>query len=354
MDIVNIILVAIFIISFLVLTHELGHFITAKRAGVRIQEFGLGYPPRLFSIRRGETDYSINLLPLGGFVKMLGEEDPSHPDSLAAKSPGARLVVMASGSVVHLLVALIIFSAGFMIPREIFTGEVQVQEVAVNSPAEAAGIMSGDVIVEINGKPIDTLGAVHRQISANLGQETSFLLRRNEGDTQLVRVVPRTNPPEGEGAVGVSLSYLNPETSTVAYPVWEAVPLAIDESFYILDLTKDALLGIIFRGDISQVAGPVGIVQMTGEFARSGFVPLMEWVGILALSLGIFNILPIPMLDGGRIVFVLIEIVRGGRRVSPEREAMIHLIGLVLLLSFIVVVSYNDIMRIISGINILQ
>ncbi len=337
----------------LVIAHELGHFITAKRAGVKVLEFGLGYPPRLFAIRRGETEYSINLLPLGGFVKMVGEEDPSDPGSLAAQGAGRRILVMSAGALMNLSLALALFTVMFMVPRTEIRGEVLAREVVAGSPAAEVGIQPGDTIISIAGYPVESVGDARQQIYSHLGQPVSLVLRR-DGQEITVSATPRLHPPEGEGALGILLGFQNPQTVTVAYPLWEAAWMSVKQAVYVVDLTRSALVGMIFSGDFSQLAGPVGIAQATGEVASAGWLPLVEWVAILSLNLAIINIMPLPMLDGGRIFFVLIEVARRGKRIPPQREALVHAIGFALLLSLMVLISFNDIMRWLNGRTLLQ
>jgi len=337
----------------LVFVHELGHFITAKRAGVKVLEFGFFYPPRLFAIKRGDTEYSINLLPLGGFVKMVGEEDPSDPESLAAKGAGTRILVMSAGALMNLFLALALFTVGFMAPRTETRGDVVVQDVVAGSPAAEAGMRTGDLIAAIGGYPIQSITDARQQIYSRLGQETQFTVRRN-GDELSLTALPRLHPPAGEGALGSRLAYQNPQPVTVAYPLWEAAWMSVQQSLYIVDLTRTAVVNMFFSGDFSQLAGPVGIAQATGEVASSGWLPLLEWTAVLSLNLAIINILPLPMLDGGRIFFVLIEIVRRGKRIPPEREALVHAIGFALLLTLMLLISFNDIMRWLGGGTLLQ
>ncbi len=175
----------------LIIAHEFGHFITARISGVKIDEVGLGFPPRLFSLTRGGTRYSINALPLGGFVKMVGEEDPRAPGSLASKSIAARLMVMGSGSLMNFLLPVLLFSIALMVPRDAVEAQVRVDEVAPSSPAAAAGIEVGDLILEVNGEPVDSVGDLQREIQLKMGRQVTLLIQHVDSSTEEVQVGPR-------------------------------------------------------------------------------------------------------------------------------------------------------------------
>ena len=343
-------IVAFFVvIAVLILVHELGHLITAKASRVRVDEFGLGFPPRLLSIRRGETRYSLNAIPLGGFVKMAGEEDPKVPGSLASKGIGTRLLVLSAGSLMNALLPLLLFSIAFMVPHSLVTGQVVVEEVALNSPAATAGIESGDVIVSISDKPVRNIGDLHRYIYLNLGKEVTLLIKHSDSTTEDARVIPRWKPPEGQGAIGIMIRLSNPTIISQHYPFWKAIPMGVGECVETFVIFKNGILSMIIGATPVAVTGPVGIAQITGEVARAGISPLLEFAAFLSINLAIINILPLPALDGGRIAFVLLEWVRRGKRVSPKTEGMVHLIGFAMLMALILVITYQDIIRIISG-----
>ena len=337
------------VLAVLIIAHELGHFTTAKTFGVRVDEFGLGFPPKLLSIKLGETRYSLNAIPLGGFVKMAGEEDPKVTRSLASKGIGIRLLVLSAGSLMNALLPLLLFSIAFMVPHYMVTGQVLVKEVAPNSPAATAGIESGDTIISINENPVHNIGNLHRYIQLNLGKEITVLIERSNLTTEEVQLIPRWKPPEGQGAIGIVISMSNPTIISQHYPFWEAIPLGVRECIETFVLFKNAILSL-FIGAISlQLAGPVGIAQITGEVAKAGISPLLEFAAFLSINLAIINIFPLPALDGGRIVFVLLEWVRRGKRISPKTEGLVHSIGFVMLMAAILVITYQDILRIITG-----
>jgi regulator of sigma E protease len=333
----------------LILAHELGHFITAKAFGVRVDEFGLGFPPRLLSVRRGGTRYSLNAIPLGGFVKMAGEEDPKVSRSLASKGIGTRLLVLSAGSLMNLLLPLLLFSIAFMVPHDLVIGQVVVEEVAPNSPAARAGIEAGDMFLSINEKPVNNIGDLHRYIQLNLGKEITILAKHSDSTIEDIQVIPRWKPPEGEGAIGILVSMPDFIIVSQSYPFWKAIPLGVSTCIETFVLFKNGIISMIIGATPVAIAGPVGIAQITGEVAKAGISPLLEFAAFLSLNLAIINLFPLPALDGGRIAFVLLEGVRRGKRISPKREGLIHAIGFILLMAAFLAITYQDIIRIISG-----
>ena len=337
------------ILAGLILAHELGHFVTAKASRVRVDEFGLGFPPRLLSIKRGETRYSLNMIPLGGFVKMAGEEDPKVPGSLASKGIGTRLLILSAGSLMNALLPLLLFSIAFMVPHDTLAGQVVVEEVATNSPAASAGFESGDVILSINEKPVHNINDLQRNIYLNLGKEITFLIQHSDSTTEDIGVIPRWSPPEGEGAIGVAVRLLNPTVVSQHYPFWKAIPMGVGGCIEAFVIFKNGILSMIIGTTPVAVAGPVGIAQITAEVAKAGISPLLEFAAFLSINLALINIFPLPALDGGRIMFVLLEWVRRGKRISPKTENVVHLVGFILLMTAILIITYQDIIRIISG-----
>jgi len=337
------------VLAVLIITHELGHFATAKGFGIKVEEFGLGFPPRLIAARRGETLYSLNAVPLGGFTKMAGEKDPTVPRSLASKGTGTRLIVISAGSIMNALLPILLFSIAFMVPHDVVTGEVAVKEVAPSSPAAAAGIEAGDIVFSVDNKPVYNISELQRNIHLNLGKEINITVKHSDASTEEVQLIPRWKPPEGQGAIGIALNILNPTVVSRHEPFWKAIPMGASECIETFVLFKNEILKWIIGATTPQVTGPVGIAQLTGEVAKAGISPLLEFAGFISINLAIINILPLPALDGGRMVFVLFEWVRRGKRVSPKTEGLVHLIGFAMLMALIVVVTQQDIIRIISG-----
>jgi len=341
------------ILVVLIIAHELGHFITAKASKVKVQEFGLGFPPRLFGVKRGETVYSLNAVPLGGFIKMAGEEDPNVPGSLASKSIGTRLLVLSAGSLMNLILPLFLFSIAFMIPHNLVMGQVGVEEVAPNSPAARAGIEAGDTILSVNERPVNNIGDLHRYILLNMGKETTILIQHSDSTTEEVQVIPRWKPPEEQGATGILVHLSNPTVVRQHEPFWSAIPMGVRDCIETLVLFKNEIMRWFIGTTAPQVVGLVGIAQLTGEVAKAGISPLLEFAAFISINLAIINIFPLPALDGGRIVFVLLEVVRRGKRIAPKTEGLVHLIGFALLIGIILLVTYQDILNIISGNSII-
>ena len=347
------ILVFLTVLVILVLVHELGHFLTAKAFDIKVLEFGIGFPPRLFAFRKGETYYSVNLLPLGGFVRLLGEDDPTEPRSLASKGTGTRMIVLAAGSFMNALLPLLIFAILFMTPQKIVTGDVLVREVVEGSPAHVAGLMTGDIILNAGGRTIENARDLGYAIQLNLGSNMPWLIER--GDTQeTLTLVPRISPPQGQGATGIMIETINTQEISRSYPPWEAFPMAGKHMVEIMITAKNEVLRWILGKSQPQLVGPIGIAQMTGEVTKSGFLPLLEFMGLLSINLAIINILPIPMLDGGKLLFVVVEWARRGKRIAPEKERLVHGIGFALLIGAIILVSYYDLVRIFQGGSLLK
>ncbi len=339
----------IVVLSLLVFAHEFGHFIMAKRAGVKVLEFGFGYPPRLFKIATIDgTEYTVNALPIGGFVKMEGEEDPSSPGSLASKSRGTRASVLVAGSAMNFLLAIVIYIAIFVVGVTVDVGQVEIVDIAPGSPASRVDMKVGDVVLAVNDKEIRHTVDLQTEVFRTVGQEVKVELQRGK-NTVWVDVVPRENPPEGEGALGIVIDLRVTGTETLQYPIWEAVPAGIVRVFEVMGLMLFAVVATI-RGLIApQIAGPIGIAQMTGEVAKAGPIPLADFTAILSLNLAILNLLPLPALDGGRLAFVVLEALRGGKRIDPRKEGLVHFVGMAILLAMMVVVSYFDLLRIFRG-----
>jgi regulator of sigma E protease len=341
------------ILSIMMFVHELGHFVTARLSGITVLEFGFGLPPRIWGFKRNGVIYSINWIPFGAFVKMLGEEDPTAPGSFASKPRGIRAVVLAAGSGMNFLLAVAAFSMVYIVgvPGVPPDGPVQIAEVAPDSPAQAAGIRAGDVIVSVDGQPAN-VQTFREATQTHLDQPIEITFRHGD-QVQTSTLTPRSNPPQGQGAIGIVLSggliRLNP-VAAVTQGFMQTVRAIVGT----LSVPKMLIEGTIAPGD-ARLIGLVGMAQATSEtvsyVADTGFwYPLFVLTGLFSAGLSIANMLPIPALDGGRLFFVVLEWIRG-RRIPPEREAAYHFVGIVVLLTLMVIISFNDLLSPAPAIN---
>lgn len=433
---------------FLIVAHEAGHYFTAKLFGVKVLEAGIGYPPRAFGFTWRGTIYSVNYLPLGGFVRLLGEEDPTHPESLAAQKAWKRLIILVSGAAVNFVLPVILFGIYFMIPQDVATGPAVISLVMPDSPAAAAGLKNGDIVLAIDGESVKNTADLAKEIRLRQGQTIEFLVKRKDsiqGSQQLeISVLSRWDPEDtvhvvqsgetsssiardlgiprelvwgaadidstlqvgqvlalptdsktvtytvrdtdsvetiarrfdiessvvrevaglpdpdivepgtelrfNQGPTGISIGNLYSFTEKESFPIWEAIPKGAEATQESLILARNQVIAMFKGGQGPAVAGPTGIAQGTGEVIKSnGWDSLLQFAALLSINLAIINVLPLPMLDGGRMTFVLIEILRRGKRIAPEKEAIVHLVGLALIITMAVAVTYVDIVRIIGG-----
>lgn len=376
----------------LVVAHEFGHFVTAKLAGVKVLEFGIGYPPRIWGKKFGETEYTINALPLGGFVRMLGETDAEEvdtsaegqrtgamntmaqrrsgeidPRALAAKPAGTRIIVLLAGVIINALLPVILFTISYMVPQTVAVGGTQVTRVSPNTPAAEAGLKPGDIILKINGRKVRNIDDLHNDILLYQGTTMDWQIERQTKvgnqllSDQVLTVhpyarwqVPTEVEPDGtrvkQGPTGIEIAQRSSATTVQSYSLWKAIPLGFSETYDTFVLFKNQVISWVASRTAPQVAGPVGIAQATGQVVKqAGWTALIQLAAILSINLAIVNVLPLPMLDGGRVLFVLIELARRGKRIAPEKEAFVHLVGFALVISFVVVISYFDIARIVHG-----
>ncbi len=353
-------IIFIVVIGVLIFVHEFGHFIFAKRAGMRVDEFGFGFPPRLWGIKKGETTYSLNLIPFGGFVKILGEEGGStDPRSFSAKPFLPKMKVIVAGVFMNFMLAVVLLMVvNFMGLRigivddqpgaNILDKKVQIIQIAENSPAETAGLQLLDEVkgFRVDGKTtvVANVDETQHLIKENVGRKVMILIERNEVPLEK-EFTPRENPPVGEGALGVSLAL----TGVVSYPwyeaiwrgVYDAVIIGINTVFGYWYLLKT----LLFDGKlIADVSGPIGIANLTGQAARIGLNYLMQFVALISINLAVLNIIPFPALDGGRAVLITIEKIKGSP-ISKKIEQSINAVGFALLLALMVYVTVKDIGR---------
>jgi regulator of sigma E protease len=351
------------ILTVLVLIHELGHFLTAKGFGIKVEEFGFGFPPRVFGKKKGETIYSINALPIGGFVKLYGEDEAGAgrissgktvtkdlDRAFFSKPIWQRIVVIVAGVTMNFLLAIIIATYLFTfqgIPK--LENNVLITEVVKGSPAQKAGIIKGDIVTQINSETVKTPENLVEVTKKSLGKEATVVVKRGD-TTKIIKVVPRVNAPKNEGAMGVAIAdnviyQKYPFPQSIFYGTKQAI---MDSKLVVLGFV-DVIKTIFTQFTVpAGVAGPVGMAQLTGEFVKIGPSAVLSLVYMLTLSLAVLNILPIPGLDGGRLLFIVIEAVTR-KKVNPRVESYAHMVGIILLLSFLALVSYKDIVRIITG-----
>jgi regulator of sigma E protease len=338
----------------IILVHELGHFFAARWFGIKVDEFGLGFPPRAARLfERGGTLFTLNWIPLGGFVRPAGEDDPNVAGGLAGASKRARFSVLVAGAVANFVFALLIFWLAFMIGAPSFDeSRVAIRDVQPNSPAMAAGLQPGDMILEVNGRPVDGTDMLIAEIHAHAGRPVQLLVERN-GQPISLSVTPRLPGEYGanEGPTGIALTHPASSQRNTLGPVGAATA-AVDTVWNVIYGTLNAP-AMLIRGEISpSMARPVSIVgisQIAGQAAETSatskdWFPILFFTGVISVALGFTNLLPLPALDGGRILFVLIEAVRG-RRIEPEREGLVHMVGMLFLLGLMVLIIIQDIIN---------
>jgi regulator of sigma E protease len=343
----------ILIFGLMIFLHEFGHFITGKLFKVKVEEFGFGYPPRLKKLFNFKgTDITLNWIPFGGFTRFSGETDPNVPGSLASEKPWKRLIILSSGAIMNLLTGILIFSLVFVKVGAPDSTTVQILSVDAGSPAASAGLEAGDIIESINGQPVNSMTTLSGIVQKYLDQQITLTYLR-DGQNYQTSLVPRSNPPQGEGAMGIVM------TNPVKPISWfQAVPYAGQVT---VQQVKQLILlpSQLIRGQIqpsqARILGPVGIydvysqAQQLDQQAISSAQPSnavnVLWIwGIISVAIGLTNLLPIPALDGGRILFVLAEIVFR-KRVPPEYENLIHLVGFAALILLMVYVTVQDVLN---------
>jgi regulator of sigma E protease len=315
------------------------------------EEFGL--PVGVVEQLERGTEYAINLIPFGGYVRMLGEEDPSAPGSFASKSKKVRVAVLTAGAAMNIVLAIVVFTAAFMLgaPEVVATDNVMISAVSPGSPADGVDLRVGDIVVSLNGTPVKSPEELIALTKEHLGEAITLAIKRGS-DIVEITLTPRLNPPEGEGAIGIGIMPAVSKITRKYYPFGEAVWSGVTETFGIIALTVSVpvlLLRGLIPAELVRPIGPPGIYQQTASAVQASvetgwWYPILNLVGLISTALAITNLLPLPALDGGRIFFILVEAVRG-RRVDPAREGFIHLIGLAILVGLMLVVSYYDIIR---------
>ena len=296
--------------------------------------------------------YTLNWLPLGGFVRLSGENNPAAPQSLARCGAGKRAIVLAAGSAMNALFPIVAFAIMAMIPHtELVGGTVQITNVSSDSPAAAAGLLPGDQVLAIGDRPLEVPQALPQEVRLAAGSEMTWQILRN-GQQQAAKITPRVNPPPGEGAVGIQFTVVGQQAERRAEPPWVALRLGVTETWDMLTLMGREVRGWFAGGRGPELSGPVGIAHITGEVTRQGgFQGWMIVAILLSINLAILNILPIPMLDGGRLLFVAIEWARGGKRIPSNKEGLVHLIGFIAIIALVIALTAQDIIRLVQGVS---
>jgi len=350
-------IVFILTLGFLVLVHELGHFFAAKKFSMSVEEFGIGFPPSLYQKKRGETVYSINLIPIGGYVKIKGEDGSSIEEgSFSSKPTWQRAIVVLSGVAMNIIAGTAIFiflfstSAPVEITKDIdqkyiLKKQILVTEVVEKSPSEEAGIKIGDEIIEINGEKVSSIEFFQNQIAYLGEKEIEIKIKRSKEEftlqakPRIIEEIENKRP-----LIGVSLS----EMGNIRLPIHKAIIYGIKSSGNYLVKILEGFYGIIKKafsgGGMEELGGPVAIAVMTGDAINLGFEKVILFAAILSFNLAVLNILPFPALDGGRLVFLAIEAVR--RKPSKkEVEEWFHRIGFTMLILFAIFITYKDVVK---------
>ena len=356
------------ILLVLVLVHEFGHFIVAKKSGIRVDEFGFGFPPKLFSIKKGETEYSFNAIPFGGFVKIFGEtpdeESLSGPDSKRSFVNKPKLIqaaVLVAGVFFNLLLAWFLLSVGFLagMPTSLEGAPegavvkdpaLTVTGILPGSPAEYAGLKPGDKIISLGDDEtlieVETPESVQAFVSTRPGQEITIVFKRAKTENSLI-VIPESGIIEGTPAIGISMDIVG----TLKLPVHKALLEGLKTTVSLTGATaaglalfiKDAFIG---RADLGALTGPVGIVGIVGDAYKFGFIYLLSFTAFISINLAIINLIPFPALDGGRLLFLAIEKIKGSA-IRPQIANALNAIGFFLLILLMLIVTYNDIVRLL-------
>jgi regulator of sigma E protease len=353
------VLIAILILGVLIFVHELGHFMVAKWSGVTVLRFSLGFGPRLLAWRRGVTEYAVSAIPLGGYVKMLGD-DPEDEVPIAeqefafSQQPLAkRSAIVLAGPLMNLITACVAFTIVFAIYGAGTPTEApKIGGVMEGMAAAKAGLKRGDTVLSVDGASVASWDALSQAVRASGGKALALEVKREDGSVEQVTAVPEERPERSAFGEEIGKAYLiGIERYVEIAPVSlvNAVGLGIYETYFWVKMTLMSVVKI-FQGSISarDLGGPILIVQAAGQQAERGLDYLIRFLGLISVNLGVLNLLPIPVLDGGHLLFFSFEAVRGRPLALRQRE-MAQQVGLFLLLALMVFVFYNDISRIVAG-----
>lgn len=317
----------------LIIPHEFGHFITAKACGVQVNEFSVGMGPLIYQKQKGETLYSLRLVPFGGYCAMEGEnEESDNPRSFNNKPAWKKLIIVSAGAIMNVLIAVVIMSA--IVTYGGYATNT-IGEVDAGSPASAAGIVAGDTIIEVNGNSVDSWEGVIENLSVNQGEPIDLTLLR-DSEPKEITVTPILSEDE-RWIIGIRTK----PSHNVFVCTWLGMKTTWNLNKMLLTSFKDMFTHGVGKDDI---AGPVGMASVVSESAKAGFINYIYFLALISLNLAIINILPFPALDGGRIVFIIIRKVTGNM-ITDDIEGYVHAFGMVILLVLFVIVTWNDIMR---------
>ncbi|MCR4418932.1 MAG: RIP metalloprotease RseP [Clostridia bacterium] len=332
------ILIALVFFSLLIAVHEFGHFLAAKLCRVRVEEFSVGMGPLLVGKKWGETFYCLRAVPLGGYNKMAGMEPETldDPRGFYRQSAGRRLAILISGSLMNFLLAVLIYAFIFWALGSPSNQPV-IGRVLPDWPAQEAGLAAGDRIVAINGRSIDYWQDMVSIIHRSPGMPLELTVER-KGRVFRVEIVPRLDPQSQVGMIGV-------EPSLIRFSPFGALGQGIRQTALVLYLVLVGLGQMFARQVPVDLVGPVGVVQLLGEAARFGTASVLSFAAFISLNLGLFNLFPIPALDGSRLLFLAVEALRG-RPVDPRKEGLVHLVGFAVLVGMLLIITYRDLLRI--------
>lgn len=338
------ILVALIFLSLLVMVHEVGHFLAGRLVGIHPEEFSIGMGPKLLGFSRKGTQFSVRALPIGGYVKFLGEDERSDDErAFSNASVWKRMAVIVAGPTMNILLAVVLLAAFYM-GYGVYEEVPEILEVVENSPAERAGLLPGDSIIKVDDVSVEGMEAreavetIRNAIRQKGSNELKIVVRRNGKDIN-IKVVPEYNEESDSYVIGIVFGRIR------RYGLIQATGMAFNNVGKLTLMMVDALRGLIFKGQgLNEVMGPVGIVSEIGKAVEAGMQQLLLLAVMISLNLGIINLIPFPALDGGRIALLLVEGVRG-KPLEPEKEGFIHFIGFVVLILLMVLVTYHDITR---------
>lgn len=335
------ILAAIFVFGVLVTVHEFGHFITAKMTGMRVDEFAIGFGPKIYQQKDGDTLYSLRAIPLGGYNKIAGmdPDDPAEPGSFKSKSIPARMLVILAGALMNFLLPVLLFTGIFFVQgSERVLNEPVLGNVMVGMAADKAGLRAGDKILTINGQPVQNWQAIVTTLRINGTKEVTLTAESN-GAVKQYTMQPVYDEEAKRPLIGIT-----PKFERIKMGFAESVKEGFNYTKYIIFAMVDGLTKIITGKAPAEVSGPLGVAQMAGQVAEKGLLPLMNFVAFLSINLGVINLLPLPALDGGHFVLLLLEGLRG-KPLGSKAMNNIQMVGVALILALTVFSTFKDITR---------